>query len=205
MTIFHYMRTTLIVTLKRLWAQRGMMVITTIGLTIAVAIIMVVPLYADAVSFRILEQKLREASGESSRPPFAYMFNYIGSWRGPLQWEDIEPADNYLMGDAYTTLGLPQKLAIHHFKTSLYQLFAPDTTNYDNDQLTLIRLSFATTSHIADYITFLYYGEVHASGTPRELLESLDAPTMEFVEASGVSAEILDARRYSRTSAQSAT
>ena len=178
MTIFHYMRTTLIVTLKRLWAQRGMMVITTIGLTIAVAIIMVVPLYADAVSFRILEQKLREASGESSRPPFAYMFNYIGSWRGPLQWEDIEPADNYLMGDAYTTLGLPQKLAIHHFKTSLYQLFAPDTTNYDNDQLTLIRLSFATTSHIADYITFNEGQFPNTATDPNAPLEILISQTI---------------------------
>lgn len=69
----------------------------------------------------------------------------------------------------------------------------------------VISHDMASVFRIADYITFLYYGEVHASGTPRELLESLDAPTMEFVEASGVSAEILDARRYSRTSAQSAT
>ncbi|MCB8946757.1 MAG: FtsX-like permease family protein [Ardenticatenaceae bacterium] len=153
MIIFHRIRTALLITLKRLWAQRSMTAVTTIGLTAAVAIIMVVPLYADAVSFRILEEKLSQASGESSRPSFAYMFNYIGSWAGPLQWEEVEPADSYLMGEASTTLGLPQELAVHHFETSLYQLFAPDTTNYDNDQLTLVRLSFATTSHIADYIT----------------------------------------------------
>ncbi|MCB0009191.1 MAG: hypothetical protein KDE04_22150, partial [Anaerolineales bacterium] len=68
MSIFHRIHTTLIITLKRLWAQRGLTLVTTIGLTAAVAIIMVVPLYADAISFRILEQKLSEASGEESRP-----------------------------------------------------------------------------------------------------------------------------------------
>jgi len=153
MTFLYRIRTTLIVTLKRLWAQRGMTAVTTIGLTVAVAIIMVVPLYADAVSFRVLEQRLREDSGEGSRPPFAYMFNYIGSWRGPLQWEDVAPADAYIMGEASRALGLPQERAIHHFETDLYQLFAADTTNYDNDQLTLALLNFATTSDLAGNIT----------------------------------------------------
>ena len=178
MIIFHRIHTTLIITLKRLWAQRGMTLVTTVGLTAAVAIIMVVPLYADAISFRILEQKLRQAGGEGTRPPFAYMFNYIGSWHGPLQWEDVEPADSYLMGNAYTTMGLPQELAVHHFETSLYQLFAPDTTNYENDQLTLIRLSFATTSHIADHIT-LNEGQYPTTSTdPNAPLEILITQTI---------------------------
>ncbi|MCA9916874.1 MAG: FtsX-like permease family protein, partial [Anaerolineales bacterium] len=178
MIIFYRIRTALLITLKRLWAQRSMTAVTTIGLTAAVAIIMVVPLYADAVSFRILEEKLSQASGESSRPPFAYMFNYIGSWRGPLQWEAVEPADSYLMGDASATLGLPQELAVHHFETPLYQLFAPDTTNYDNDQLTLVRLNFATTSYIADYITLNEGQFPNATTDPNLPIEILISQTL---------------------------
>lgn len=59
----------------------------------------------------------------------------------------------------------------------------------------IISHDMASVFRIADQITFLYYGEVLASAPPRELLEILDGPTMEFVKASGVSAEILDGRR----------
>ena len=155
MTFLYRIRTTLIVTLKRLWAQRGMTAVTTIGLTVAVAIIMVVPLYADAVSFRVLEEKLREDSGQAGRPPFAYMFNYIGGWHGPLQWQDIQAADEYIMTEASRTLRMPQQLAVHHFETDLYQLFAADTASYDDSQNILTRLNFATTSQIEDHVTLL--------------------------------------------------
>ena len=41
----------------------------------------------------------------------------------------------------------------------------------------------------------MYFGEVQASGTPRELLESLNEPTMQFILASGVSRDLIDSRR----------
>jgi phospholipid/cholesterol/gamma-HCH transport system ATP-binding protein len=59
----------------------------------------------------------------------------------------------------------------------------------------VISHDMASVFRTADRITFLHFGEVHASGTPEELLTSLDEATMEFVTASGVSSEILDARR----------
>ena len=142
------MLTAFILTFKRLWAQRGMTAVTTIGLTVAVAIIMVVPLYADAVSFRILEENLRQESGNGARPPFAYMFSYIGSWRGPLQLEEVMAADAYLMGDASQALGMPQTLAVHHFETGLYEIFSADVASYDNNQNLLTRLTFGMISDI---------------------------------------------------------
>ncbi len=153
MTLFYQIRTVFTITFRHLWAQRWMTAVTTIGLTVAVAIIMVVPLYADAVSFRVLEQKLSEDSNDGARPPFAYMFNYIGAWKGPLPWADVAEADDYLMEDGSRPLGLPQELAIHHFETELFQIFAPDSPNYDDDDLALARLNLATTSNMLDYIT----------------------------------------------------
>lgn len=58
----------------------------------------------------------------------------------------------------------------------------------------IISHDMASVFRIADQITFLYFGEVYASGPPKELLEQLDGPTMEFVEASGVDRAILDKR-----------
>ena len=59
----------------------------------------------------------------------------------------------------------------------------------------VISHDMASVFRIADYITFLYFGEIQASGTPRELLESLNEPTLRFIRASGVSEEILQGRR----------
>ncbi|MAQ15724.1 MAG: ABC transporter ATP-binding protein [Sandaracinus sp.] len=59
----------------------------------------------------------------------------------------------------------------------------------------VISHDMASVFRIADRITFLNFGEVVASAAPRELLQELDPKTMDYVEASGVSEDILNARR----------
>jgi phospholipid/cholesterol/gamma-HCH transport system ATP-binding protein len=59
----------------------------------------------------------------------------------------------------------------------------------------VISHDMASVFRIADRITYLSFGEVAASGTPKQLLDTVDASTMEFITASGVSSEILDKRR----------
>jgi len=59
----------------------------------------------------------------------------------------------------------------------------------------VISHDMASVFRIADRITFMYFGEVQASGTPRELLESRYEPIMQFIEASGVSRALIDGRR----------
>ena len=51
-----------------------------------------------------------------SRPPFAYMFRYLGSTYGPQEWEDIAPLDTYLSKQAAGELGIPHKKTIRYFK-----------------------------------------------------------------------------------------
>lgn len=56
----------------------------------------------------------------------------------------------------------------------------------------VISHDMASVFRIADRITFLYYGEVQASGSPAELVESGGSgPTMDFIDASGVSREFI--------------
>ncbi len=59
----------------------------------------------------------------------------------------------------------------------------------------VISHDMASVFRIADRITFLSFGEVAASGTPKQLLDTIDRSTMEFITASGVSSDILDGRR----------
>lgn len=48
---------------------------------------------------------------------------------------------------------------------------------------------------IADRLTYLYFGVIEHTGTPEEFLETDNQATLDFLNASGVSSEVLDARR----------
>ncbi len=141
------------VTLKRLWSQLGMTIATTFGLTIAVALLAIVPLYADAVNFRILEEELAN-DVTNNRPPFAYMYSYTGAWYGPVESADIEPVTDYLFGEAADILNLPQERAVRHVKTPTFKLFALDAASYANDE-SLGFINFASTTDIENQIQLI--------------------------------------------------
>src|SRR5690606_10686633 len=123
MTLFYRVLAIFRITFKRLWAQRSLTLATLLGLVTAVALIMTVPLYADAVYFHILEQELSSNADRASKPPFTYMYDYIGAWAGPVQWEDIQPIDQYLTSQGARDLGLPQEQLVRHLETGRFRLF----------------------------------------------------------------------------------
>ena len=59
----------------------------------------------------------------------------------------------------------------------------------------VISHDMASVFRIADHVTFLNFGEIVASGTPYSLLESKNAATMEFVQASGLADSIAAGRK----------
>jgi hypothetical protein len=89
-----------------------------VGLVISVGLTLSVPLYADAVYYRVLREELTQTvTGEQiTRPPFAYMFRYIGAWAGALDWGKVQDADTYFSNVAGPALGLPEKKLIRYFK-----------------------------------------------------------------------------------------
>jgi putative ABC transport system permease protein len=148
-----------IVALKRLFSQRRLALVTALGLTAAVALTLSIPLYSDAVYYRILREALRTGltqNNPSARPPFAFMFRYIGACYGPAKWSDVQPADTYLSNSAGPALGLPQQLLVRFFKTDNLALFAAQekTTSYDT-QHSLSWLSIGTISDIDKHITLV--------------------------------------------------
>lgn len=152
MVLLYRIRAIISIALKRLWARRGTTLATTFGLVIAVALIMTVPLYADAVNFRLLEERL---TAQTTRPPFAYMFNYFGAWHDAIQWEGVQEADEYMMETAVNNLGIPPISAVRHFETDIYQIFPSNAANYDDSDNALTLLQFATASDIINHITLV--------------------------------------------------
>ncbi|HET90012.1 MAG TPA: ABC transporter permease [Chloroflexi bacterium] len=121
--------------LKRLGSSPGLSVGIAAGLVAAVALATCVPLYADGVGHRLLMEQL---SGEEARPPFAFLFRYVGAWHGALEWEEIQAADAYLTTRVAGDLGLPLALSevegagpvVRHVRTGKWRLFPADEAAY---------------------------------------------------------------------------
>ena len=152
MPSLYRLRAIFTITFKRLWAQRGLTGLTLIGLVTAVALVMTIPLYADAVYFRILQEELSVSADLVHKPPFAYLYDYVGTWAGPVQWEDIQAVDDYLTNRGARELGLPQQMIARHVETERFKLFPTNTSDYADDSRSLGIFYFATTSHLEEHI-----------------------------------------------------
>lgn len=142
---------------RRLVAQQGLAISTAVGLVASVAIVMSIPLYSDAVYYRILQNELSRptSDGEISRPPFAFMFRYVGSLYGLLEWADIEQVDTYLWEQGPDLLGLPTELKVRYFRTDNFRLFPASEAAYANVRDPMAWINFATATDFADKITLL--------------------------------------------------
>ena len=138
--------------MKRLWAHKGMTLITIFGLTVAIALFMTVPMFSDGVNFRILEKRLATQTENQRRPPFAYLFSYIGSWHGPLQWGQAVEADTFMLDQGHRMLGLDALAVTRHLETPLYQIFVDGEIDYENDEVGLGFLQFASTTNFEENI-----------------------------------------------------
>ena len=151
MSFVHRLAAVFTVTLRRLWAQKGLTLATLVGLVVGVALIMAVPLYADAVNFRVLQEQLSRGADRVHKPPFAYLYDYVGAWVGPVTWDDTRPLNEYLRGRGAAQLGLPITVFTSHFETDAHRLYPAAAGGYAEDAL-LGYATFATAEHLADHI-----------------------------------------------------
>jgi putative ABC transport system permease protein len=161
-----------IVAAKRLLSQRWLALATTLGLVASVGLTMSVPLYADAVYYRVLREEIAggpsEAGAEAkAHPPFAFMFRYIGAWTKPVQWEDAQPIDAYLSKHAGSALGLPQKSLVRYFKTDNFQIFPQEDIAYADIKDPLAWISIAFASDLENHVTVLE-GSLPVVATPMQ-------------------------------------
>lgn len=136
------------VAVKRLLAQPLLSLATIIGLTVAVALVLTIPIYSESVAFRILTERLTEGPDRINRPPFSFMFSYIGSWNKPVNWEDVGGLDRYLREQGGQELGLRMTRIVRHLETQNFRLYPAGETNYRDENRSLDYVSFGTTENI---------------------------------------------------------
>jgi putative ABC transport system permease protein len=146
------------IAIKRLLSQRGLVLAATLGLAAAISLTLSIPLYADAIYYRIFERQVTGSVDDeqaNQRPAFSFVFHYNGGWYGNKQWEDVQPADEYFTNRAGQILGLPEKYYVRYFRTEPYALFPLGETNFSDENARLALPSFAFMSGIQDHITIL--------------------------------------------------
>jgi len=157
----------LAVAAQRVVAQRWLALTTFLGTMITIAFMESIPLYADAVYYRILVGELSkryETVGGSPtaaarlrrRPPFAFMFRYMGTLHGALEWENIEAVDRYLSTKAGGDLGLPPEIVVRHCRTkSLRLLPEQEDSIYGDTDHPLALVSLAFIDDLANHVTMI--------------------------------------------------
>ena len=129
-------------TAKRIFAQKGLTLAVLLGFTTATALIMSIPIYADAAYQKILErdvfssdnQQTTESELSGSTNSFSFMFRYIGSWNGLIPWDRVKPVDNYLTNQGVQDLNIPLKSLTRFFRTDYFPFVSIDTGNYSGSE-----------------------------------------------------------------------
>jgi putative ABC transport system permease protein len=138
-----------IIAAKRLWNQRLLMLCLLVGLITAVGLLSSIPLYADAVHLRLLQGELTEAG--TYRPPFAFLWRYVGAWHGEIAWDALAPADEYLSRQAIDIIDLPLDFQVRHVRTGNLRLFPAGDSGFRQDE-PLLWTSIGFISGLEDHI-----------------------------------------------------
>lgn len=157
---------------RRIWRQRLLMACLLAGLIAAVGLLAGVPLYADAVQNRLLQGELTEAG--TRRPPFAFLWRYVGAWHGDVAWDAYQPANTYLTEQAPGVIDLPLQEQTRHVATARLRLFpAGDGAFAQNEPLLWANVGFIT--GLAAQIQMVegeFPGAAPSNGTALEVIVS---------------------------------
>jgi len=140
----------------RLVAHWELALASVFGLVVSLALVLSIPLYADAVYYRSLQKNIIEDSefGVRPRPPFSFLMHYYGGWSGNLTWEEIQPVDTYLTESASRTLALPQLQLVRYIKTDAYPILPPGDFKF-TPGMKVIRGSLGAMNGLQEHIRIL--------------------------------------------------
>lgn len=143
---------TFAVAARRLWSTRWLALASAVGLMVVVALTLSIPLYADAVYNHIFNTQMRSSSQGAKRPPYSFMFRYIGGWYGPLDWSQVAQEDQFMTEQAPGLIGLPRTQYIRYFKTDTFQMFPASSAQYVGKRNPLTWMSLGFVSGFAAHV-----------------------------------------------------
>jgi putative ABC transport system permease protein len=183
MSRIRYVLAVFVVSARRLAHQPGLAFSLFVGLVAAVALTVSIPIYADAVSYRVLIDRLYNDPNDTA-PPFSFLFRYVGSWSGYLEWEALQSIDQYMQTSAAPAIGLAQRTAVRHVKTDRMRLFPAAAGAYESVSNPLAFVSLGFLSDVERHIEIIdgrLPETTSSAGEPIEVLVST-----KLVEQTGI-------------------
>jgi putative ABC transport system permease protein len=108
----------LVVAGRRLWNHLALMLAIGAGYVLALALVISIPVYAEAVGYRVLRDELAHDDSAGTRSPFAFMYRYLGAMHGPIAWDAYAKLDRYMGESGAQQLGLPVQQIIRYAASS---------------------------------------------------------------------------------------
>ncbi|MEA3407507.1 MAG: FtsX-like permease family protein [Chloroflexota bacterium] len=171
---------------KRLWNNKGLTICSIVGLIVAVALISSIPLYTDAANYKVLREELSPAEGEGAhtRPPFAFMYRYIGAWHGAVETEDFDPVDEYMRESVPGIINLPVETRTRYVKTDNFSLFPASEAAYIGIRQPLGWVNVGFVEGIRDHVDLLEGSFPGAAAADAETMDVMISQA--FVEETGL-------------------
>ncbi len=136
---------------RRLWSNLSLVLAIAAGFMVAVAVVVSIPVYAEAVGYRILREELTSTLNGTKRPPFAFMYRYLGTITGFVTTEDLKQVDTYFAEE------LPNRLDLDILNQTRYIATdkIPLKLSADGGGQPLSWISLAYADNLADHIYIL--------------------------------------------------
>lgn len=122
----------------RAWSHLRLMLALIAGLTVAVALVVSVPVYAEAVGYRVLRDEYAQNTYQNQLR-FNFLYRYLGA-QGGIGWEQYVELDAYVERQAAPTLTLPIVQRGRYLSTDKRSLVPPRS---DGPWLASVNLAFA--------------------------------------------------------------
>jgi putative ABC transport system permease protein len=122
----------------------GLVLARLAGFIVAIALVVSIPLYADAVGYRVLRTELQPDETGVARPPFSYLFSRSAS-EGAIPVGPYRAADRYFTESGARDLGLPPQVYVRYATSDKLQLQPVREKEYKvNGQLAYVNVGFVS-------------------------------------------------------------
>ena len=126
---------------RRIFSHLKLILTVWAGFTLAVALVVGIPVYAEASGYRILLAALAEQSAQDHLPPFSFVYTYGGASTPSISWASYQQADKLAGNLAAAGIDLPMQNRVRYAATESLSMSFPDGAG---EEVTRARLAFVS-------------------------------------------------------------
>src|SRR6476620_8975703 len=111
---------------RRIFSHLKLILTVWAGFTLAVALVISIPVYAEASGYRILLAALAEQSAQDHLPPFSFVYTYGGASTPSISWASYQQADLLAGNLAAAGIELPLQYLVRTATTENLSMVFPN-------------------------------------------------------------------------------